>query len=132
MLIRTVAIWFAILLLASLNGAVRDLFIAPRIGDTIARAISTVVLCGLILLVTWHAIPWIRPLSPRQGLGVGACWLVLTLGFELGAGRYAGKPWSVILADYDVMRGRIWVLVPIVTFLAPHWAGRLRGLWKAT
>jgi hypothetical protein len=37
----------------------------------------------------------------------------------------------VILADYDVMRGRIWVLVPLVTFLAPCWVGRMRGLWTA-
>jgi hypothetical protein len=30
----------------------------------------------------------------------------------------------VLLADYDVLRGRIWVLVPIVTFIAPLWAAR--------
>jgi hypothetical protein len=36
--------------------AVRGLFVAPRIGDTIARAISTVILCGLILLVTRYAL----------------------------------------------------------------------------
>jgi hypothetical protein len=128
--IRAVAIWFAILVVASLNGALRDLVVAPRTGDTIARAISTVILCGLILLVTWYAIAWVRPGTPRQALGVGALWLALTLGFEFGAGRYAGKPWSVILADYDVMRGRIWVLVPIITFLAPYWVGRTRGLWS--
>lgn len=129
--IRAVAIWFAILVLASLNGALRDLVVAPRTGDTIARAISTVILCGLILLVTWYAIPWVRPENPRQALGVGAFWLALTLGFEFGAGRYARKPWSAILADYDVTRGRIWVLVPIITFLAPYWVGRARGLWSS-
>ena len=41
-LLRAVVVWFAILVLASLNGAVRDLVVAPRIGDTVARAISTV------------------------------------------------------------------------------------------
>jgi hypothetical protein len=130
-LLRAVVVWLAILVLASLNGALRDLVVAPRIGDTAARAISTVILCGLILLVTWYTIRWIGPRSPRQALGVGAFWLVLTLCFEFGAGRLAGKPWSVILADYDVMRGRIWVLVPLVTFIAPWWVGRTRGLWAA-
>ena len=96
-----------------------------------ARAISTVILSGLILLVTWYLIRWIGPQSSKQALGVGASWLVLTLFFEFGAGRFAGRPWSVILADYDVMRGRIWVLVPLVTFLAPCWVGRMRGLWTA-
>jgi hypothetical protein len=130
MLFRAVVVWFGILVLASLNGALRDLIVAPRIGDTIARAISTVTLCGLILLVTWYTIRWVGPQRPKQALGVGAFWLVLTLCFEFGAGRYAGKPWSVILEDYNLLRGRIWVLVPIVTFMAPYWIGRIRGLWN--
>jgi hypothetical protein len=129
MLFRAVVVWFGILVLASLNGALRDLIVAPRSGDTIARAISTVILCGLILLVTWYTIRWVGPQSPTQALGVGAFWLVLTLCFELGAGRYTGKPWAVILEDYNLLRGRIWLLVPIVTFLAPYWIGRTHGLW---
>jgi hypothetical protein len=129
MLVRGSVIWLAILVLASLNGAVRDLTVAPRTGDTIARALSTVILCGLVLWVTWASIRWLAPASPREALGLGVFWVALTLIFEFGAGRLSGKPRSVVLADYDVLRGRIWVLVPIVTFLAPVWAGRARGLW---
>jgi hypothetical protein len=131
-LLRALAVWLAILVLATLNGALRDLVVAPRIGDTIARAISTVVLCALILLVTWYTVRQIGPQTGRQALGVGAFWLALTLCFEFGAGRYAGKPWSVILEDYNMARGRIWALVPVVTFLAPYWVGRMRGLWSGS
>jgi hypothetical protein len=56
--------------------------------------------------------------------------VALTLTFEVAAGRLSGKPWSVILADYDVLRGRIWILVPIVTLFAPRWTAAARGLWK--
>ena len=129
MLRRAAVVWLAILALASLNGAVRDLVVAPRIGDTGARAISTLVLCGVLVLVTWLSIRWVGPRSARQAGAVGMFWLVLTLAFEFGAGRLSGKPWAVVLADYDLLRGRIWVLVPIVTFLAPLWLGRVRGLW---
>jgi hypothetical protein len=131
MLVRAGTIWLVILVLASLNGAVRDLVVAPHIGDTVARVISTLILCGLVLLVTWLSIRWVGPHSRRQALAVGLFWLVLTLAFEVGAGRLSGKSWSVVLADYDVLRGRIWVLVPIVTFMAPPWLGRLRGLWAS-
>jgi uncharacterized membrane protein YadS len=131
MLLRAGLVWLGILALASLNGALRDLIVAPRIGDTVARAISTVILCGLVLLVTWSSIRWLAPRRPRQALGVGLFWVGLTLTFEVAAGRLSGKPWSVVLADYDVLRGRIWILVPIVTFLAPLWSGRVRGLWNA-
>jgi hypothetical protein len=128
MLLRALVIWFAILVLASLNGAVRDLIVAPRIGDMVARAISTIILCGVVLLVSWVSIRWIAPLNPRQALGVGLFWLLLTLTFEIGSQRLSGKPWSTVLADYNVLQGRVWVLVPIVTLFAPLWARRARGL----
>jgi len=133
MLFRAILIWVGILILASINGAVRDLLVAPRFGDLIARAISTIILCILIALVTWWSIVWIRPLNNRAALGIGIVWLVLTLTFEFGFGHFvSGKPWAELLADYDVQRGRIWVLVLIATLLAPLWAGRVRGIWAGT
>jgi hypothetical protein len=42
------------------------------------------------------------------------------LWFEFGFGHYVlGTPWAELLADYDLSRGRIWVLVPIATAAAP-------------
>lgn len=130
MLARGAVIWLGILVLASLNGAVRDLLVAPRLGDPVARALSTVILCGLVLWVTWASIRWLGPRGPGEALALGLFWVALTLTFEVAAGRLSGKPWSVILADYDVLRGRIWILVPLVTLLAPRWAAAARGLWK--
>jgi len=129
MLVRGAVIWVAILVLASLNGAVRDLVVAPRIGDTIARALSTVILCALVVLVTWLSSRWIGPRSSRQALGVGLFWLLLTLTFEIGSERLSGNTWSTVLSDYNVLQGRIWVLVPVVTFFAPLSVGWQRSLW---
>jgi hypothetical protein len=126
---RAVAVWWLLLLLAVLNGGVRDTWLSPRLGDPIGRAISTLLLCGLIFLATWLTIGWIRPASTGAALRVGALWVVLTLAFELGVGHYGfGKPWPVLLADYDLSRGRIWIAVLVVTLLAPLWTARLRGL----
>ena len=79
---RALVIWLCILVLASLNGAVRDLGLTPALGDTVGRAISTVLLCMLILLVAWISIEWIRPTDGRHALTVGSTWLLLTLAFE--------------------------------------------------
>jgi hypothetical protein len=128
MLGRALVVWVGILLLASANGAVRDLLLAPRLGDTVARAISTLVLCALVTLVTWWSIAWIGPRSAGRALAVGACWVAFTLAFEFLGGHYLfHKPWSALLADYDVRRGRIWVAALVVTFLAPLWTVRRRG-----
>jgi hypothetical protein len=128
-LIRAIAVWFGILVLASLNGALRDLAMTPRIGDTPARAVSTVLLCGVVLVITWLTLPWIGPRSIRDALVIGPLWVGLTLAFEFLAGHYLfHKPWTELLADYDLRRGRIWIAVLLVTFMAPWWLGRIRGL----
>jgi hypothetical protein len=132
MTLRALAVWCLLLLLAVLNGGVRDTWLSPWLGDPIGRAISTLLLCGLIFLATWLTIGWIRPTSSGAALGVGALWVVLTLAFELGVGHFGfGKPWPELLADYDLSRGRIWVAVLVVTLLAPLWTARLRGLMVA-
>lgn len=130
MLRRAAVIWLGILALASVNGAIRDLVVEPRVGDTVARALSSLVLSGMVLLVAWLSIEWIGSRTPRQAMAVGLFWLGLTLTFEFSAGRLSGKPWPVVLEDYNLLRGRIWILVLIVTLLAPLWAGKARGLWR--
>lgn len=126
MIARAMTVWGALLTLAVLNGGIRDIWLSPWLGDTVGRALSTVLLCGLILLVSRVTIGWIRPASIREALRVGALWLVLTLAFEFGVGHYGfGKAWSELLADYDLRRGRVWLAVLVVTLLAPLWTVRL-------
>ena len=127
MIPRALAVWCLMLILAIVNGGVRDAWLAPWLGDTVGRALSTVLLALLILLATWLTIRWIGPGSAGEALTVGALWVALTLGFEFGAGHYAfGKSWGELLADYDLSRGRIWILVLVVTFAAPLLTLRLR------
>jgi hypothetical protein len=63
---------------------------------------------------------------------VGILWAVLTLGFEFLAGHYAfGKSWAVLLEDYDLRRGRIWIAVLVMVLIAPLWTARMQGLLSA-
>jgi hypothetical protein len=69
-----------------------------------------------------------RP-RPAGALRIGVLWLALTLGFEFLVGHFVfRRPWATLLADYDLRRGRIWLVVLVVTFVAPLVAARLRGL----
>lgn len=128
MLLRALAVWVGILVLASVNGALRDLVMTPRLGDPVARAISTVLLCGLVLLVTWLTLTWIGPCSRTDAIVIGGVWVACTLAFEFLAGHYLfRKPWVELLADYDLRRGRLWIAVLVVTFAAPCLIARVRG-----
>ncbi len=128
MIVRALAVWGLLLVLAVLNGGVRDTWLSPVLGDTIGRAISSVLLALLILLATWLTIRWIGPTTPGQAMAVGALWVGLTLGFEFGVGHYGfGTSWAELLADYDLLRGRIWILVLLATFVAPMLTFTRRG-----
>jgi hypothetical protein len=57
---------------------------------------------------------------------------LLTLAFEFLAGHYAfGKSWAVLLEDYDLRRGPIWIAVFVMVLIAPLWTARMQGLLSA-
>ena len=120
MLARAGAVWFGILLMAIFNGAFRDVVLTPRLGDLGARAVSCLTLASLIVLVTWTSLPWVRPVSTTDAWRIGSMWLAMTLIFEFGAGHYLfGTSWTALLADYNLLAGRLWILVLVATLTAP-------------
>jgi hypothetical protein len=129
MLMRSVAVWFALLGVAILNGAFRELFLIPRIGPDMGHVISTLMLCALILVVTFVTISWIDPGDGTSAGRIGVLWVTLTVAFEFLGGHYLfHKPWSALIAEYDVVHGRIWTLVLFATALAPGLAAARRRL----
>ena len=120
MLGRAAAIWFAIMVAAILNGAARDILLVPRLGDPIARAISCVTLAIVIVGVTWFTLRWIGVGAVSEGWTIGGVWLCMTLLFEFGVGHYVFQtPWTTLLRDYNLLAGRLWILVLIATLIAP-------------
>jgi hypothetical protein len=68
-----------------------------------------------------HEIPSISDL-----ILIGVIWLIITVAFEFGFFHYVmGKPWETLLADYNVLRGRIWVLVLATVLLGQIIVGTL-------
>ena len=122
-------IWFALMVVAILNGSVRVNLIIPVTGEGMGHVISTFMLCAWILITAWFCIGWLAPRTRGEAWIIGVLWVCMTLAFEFLAGHFLfGKPWSELLADYDVLEGRVWVLVPIITLLAPWIMARARGL----
>jgi hypothetical protein len=120
MLTRAGVVWLAIMIAAILNGAFRDVVLLPRFGDTLARALSCLTLAAIILFVTWLSLQWIHPDSRRDAWTIGTLWLGMTLAFEFGAGHYLfGTPWPQLAADYNLLAGRLWILVLMTTLAAP-------------
>lgn len=108
--------WFGMVVLALLNGTLRALVTQPWLGEEVARRLATVVLLSVLTAYVWllhrrYPLP-----SARSAWAVGLAWAAMTLTFEFGfGGLVEGLSWTTMLADYDVTRGRIWVLVPLWT-----------------
>ena len=107
------------LLLAMANGMLRDLGYSKYTGPLLGHQVSTVILIILFAFYVQYTIRKFPPLSPSQAWSIGLFWLVLTLCFEFGFGLYRGRSWAMLLEDYNLRAGRIWILIPIWIMIAP-------------
>jgi len=118
--LKYILAWFPMLLLAVLNGALRDLGYKKHVGDLTAHQISTVTLIILFAFYIGYIIHRFPPSSSIQAILIGTIWVVLTLSFEFSFGRYRGNSWSALFADYNILKGRIWILIPLWILIAPY------------
>jgi hypothetical protein len=120
MIIRAVLVWVGLLVVAILNGGFREAVLTPRFGRSIAHGVSTVMLSLFIVALGWMTTPWVGPKSLQDAWMIGSAWVALTLAFEFLGGHFIfGRPWQTLLADYNLLAGRIWVMVLIVTLMTP-------------
>lgn len=124
---RKLIVWGGICLAAILNGAFREKILTPRTGEQAGHVISTLILMAIILLGTIWAFPWMKTSTAREAWLTGVLWMVLTLAFEFLAGHFLfHTPWRSLLVDYKITRGRLWVLIPLSTLIAPILAFQCR------
>ena len=128
-LLKALILWIAILVLAILNGILREKALIPAIGGFAGLIASGIVLSVCIFLVAFLAAPWYSPLPSSQYWLIGLSWLLLTLLFEFSFGRFVQhKDWAQLLQSYTFKGGNIWPVVLAFTLLSPWLTARLRGL----
>lgn len=76
---RAMVVWFVIVLVESIHGIVRQLFIAPVIDDLPARQLGVPVGSLLVLAIAWVFIRWLGAASVWRQFEIGALWIVLTV-----------------------------------------------------
>ncbi|MCW4034017.1 MAG: hypothetical protein NWF03_01490 [Candidatus Bathyarchaeota archaeon] len=116
------------MVLAIINGTVRNKVYKPVVGDLTAHRISTVIFVTLIFVVTYLILQVSGVvLTDFSAITMGAIWVTVTILFEFVAGHYVFKnPWEKLLADYNIFKGRVWLAVLVASFLAPYLMNLLR------
>jgi hypothetical protein len=132
LLARSLAMWFVLLAAMMANGIVRVGVLQPRFGEDVARQLACLSGIAIIVALTTLLVRRLSGLTSARLAAIGALWLVLTVTFEFGFGRYvSGQSWETLLAEYDIGRGRLWPVVLLTTFLAPWLLGRARAAQHA-
>jgi hypothetical protein len=118
--LRWIASWLGGPVVGVANGTVRELTYGRMMQERTAHQVSTATaLAGFTAYFAALERLWPLP-SRRAALEVGAVWTGLTVLFEFGFGHFvAHEPWSKLLADYDLRRGRLWGLIPLWLGLGP-------------
>lgn len=127
MILKYTLSWFALLVAAVTNGIIRQSFFLEKMGDLHAHQLSTVTGILLFAVIIW-GLSRIRPLkSATQAWTIGFIWLGMTLAFEFLFFHYVGgKPWDVLLHDYNILEGRIWPLILVWVTIAPYVFHKMR------
>lgn len=127
-LLRGFLVWLLIVSAESVHGTLRQLFLAPAIGDFPARRIAFFTGMLLIFLIAYLFIRRINAPSVKALFAVGLLWAALTLAFEFGLGLFVlNYSRARMLEDYDLSRGGFMGLGMIFMIFTPWLAGELRN-----
>lgn len=111
--------WLIFAGVATSAGIVRETWLVPRIGELRAHQVGTLLVCGIFLAVIAVFIRRTRP-SAQEARSIGVWWVLVAIAFEFGFGHYLdGLSWSRLLADYDLSRGRLLLLVWLTVGVGP-------------
>jgi hypothetical protein len=128
--LRSMAIWLIFIIIESLNGTIRTLWLVPLFGDLRAHQLSVITGSLLVLTIATIFIRWLNPNSLAQTIGGGVLWMLLTAMFEVGLGRWAfGYSWAQIAADYNLFQGRLMAIGLVLLLFAPLMATKIRNVW---
>lgn len=126
-LLRGFAIWLLIIFAESVHGTLRQLFLAPLVGDFPARRIAFFVGMLLIFAIAYLFIRWIDAPNLKSLWVVGLMWMILTACFEFGLGYFVlNYSWERMFEDYDLSRGGLMGFGLGFMAFAPYLAWKLR------
>jgi hypothetical protein len=125
-LIKAIAVWILIVIAESIHGTIRQIFIAPMIGDMLSRQVGVFVGSAIILLISWLSARWLDAKTLKNQLQVGALWVVLIVVFEVSLGNALGYTRERILSDYNLAQGGLMGLGLLFMLLAPAFGAKLR------
>jgi hypothetical protein len=120
MIAKFILVWFLLAIVAIANGIIRQATYGKSVSDLEAHQISTFTAILGSGAIVWLVSRFWSIESASQAWRIGFLWLAMTIVFEFGFGHYiAGHSWGRLLADYNILEGRVWSLFLIWITVMP-------------
>lgn len=125
--IKSLGIWFILTISAIIVATFRVNVLLPQFGEQTAHQIGTILFLIVQFIIIYFFIKKMKVKETKTLLGVGLFWVVITIIFEFVFGHYVmGNSWQKLFADYNLLDGRLWVLVLINNLSAPLISGKIK------
>jgi hypothetical protein len=112
--LKLLGVWFILAVSAILVATFRIGVLLPLFGEQTAHQLGTVLFLIVQFVIIYFFIKKIKIKETKTLLGIGVFWVVITIIFEFVFGHYVmGHSWQKLFADYNLLNGRLWVLVLI-------------------
>lgn len=123
--------WLPGIPIAILNGSVREFIFNNYMGALQAHQLSVLSFFFLFGVYVWFLIPYMKFSKISDSLNLGFFWLIYTIIFEFIFGHYVmGHSWAKLFYDYNLLGGRLWVLVLLWIFSSPWIVYHIKGTEK--
>ena len=118
--LKAFGIWIILAVSAILVATIRNGVLLPQFGEQTAHQIGTLLFLILQFLIIYLFVKRIKLTETYIALFIGIFWLVLTIIFEFLFGHFViGHSWEKLFADYNIFKGRLWLLVLLNNVIAP-------------
>ena len=125
MILRYSLFWFVLMVVAILNGIMRQTLFHNLLGELSAHQLSTVTGILLVFFAVWLINKKWKIEARQQALYIGIIWLIMTIIFEFVFGHFVmGHSWTHLFFDYNIFAGRVWlffllslVFIPLIVYL---------------
>ena len=121
-----IAIWFLFAVLATINGAIRNATYQRYIKELYSHQISTMIFIAITITIMFLFFNKTGLAYTNADLWlIGSSWLIATIIFEFVFGHFIfGNSWTKLFADYNILKGRIWSLILLMTLIGPWLVGK--------
>jgi hypothetical protein len=125
---RAILAWVLFIPVAFLNGFIREVFTKRAAGDLTAHQISCMTASIAFVALSYLMLhKRIAELNNKILRITGMMWVLMTMVFEFGLGRYINNvSWDLLFQDYNIFEGRLWILVLLTILFTPIMIKKLK------